>query len=491
MSSNARPTSTAPVELRWQIWLPWLALAGVLISATRTDPDLWGHVRFGLDWLQTRDLPVQDQYSYTQDRPWVNHEWLSEAAMGAAYQLGGTSGLVMLKALDMGGAIAVIARRMRGASPIVSAAVMTVAIVGALPLSGTVRPQIWSALCLTLLVPLLTLEPPTPARGGAAVVLFAAWANLHGGWITGGGVLALHVVIRIIRAPHQALAWLGLGAASLLATLCNPYGIGLWRFLATTVRPSRPDITEWRQFSVHEPAIMWVSIIGTLLALLLVVRRRETRPPIEITAVVLLLVTAGLRVSRVAPLMCPAAIALLAPWIRAALGNAGRLTAPTSAAAAVLLVPAAIAVAAARTPVSQPMNCLAIKDVWMPDLAAAAQLKGLSGNLWTTFVWGEYALWHFGPALRVSIDGRRETVYSDTLIDLHRAAEYGDAQALERIAAFGTDYVWLPSTRGAARAWLEEHGYRVELSTDASFIAARATLPRIGGGKPPLAACFP
>ena len=64
----------------------------------------------------------------------------------------------MLKTLVMAGAIAVIARRMRGASPIVSAAVMTVAIVGALPLSGTVRPQIWSALCLALLVPILTLE---------------------------------------------------------------------------------------------------------------------------------------------------------------------------------------------------------------------------------------------------------------------------------------------------------------------------------------------
>ena len=420
----------------------------------------------------------------------MNHEWLSEAAMAAAYQVGGTRGLVALKTLVMAATIAVIARRIRGASPIVSATVMTVAIVGALPLSGTVRPQIWSALCLALLVPILTLEPPTRTRTGASFLLFGVWANLHGGWITGGATLALHVAIRVIRAPHDALAWLGLGVGSLLATLCNPYGVGLWRFLATTVRPSRPDITEWQPFSVQEPAIVWVSIVGTLLALLFVAQRRETRPPIEITAVVLLLVAAGLRVSRVAPLMCPAAIALLAPWIRAASGNAGRLTVPTTA-AAVLLVPAALAIGAARTPVSHVMNCLAIKDVWMPDLAAAAQLKGVSGKLWTPFTWGEYAIWHFGPALRVSIDGRRETVYSDTVIDLNRAAEHGDAQALERMAALGTDYVWLPSTRAAARAWLEGHGYRVDLDTGASFIAARDALPRIGGGKPPLGACFP
>ena len=27
--------------------------------------------------------------------------------------------------------------------------------------------------------------------------------------------------------------------------------------------------------------------------------------------------------------------------------------------------------------------------------------------------WGEYVLWHLGPGVKVSMDGRRETVYSD------------------------------------------------------------------------------
>ena len=486
-----RVTRSSPVELRWQIWLPWLALATLLLSATRTDPDLWGHVRFGLDWLQTRELPSQDPYSYLQDRPWVNHEWLSEAAMGAAYHLGGSAGLVVLKMLVIAGAIAVIAWRMRGASPVVSATVMTLAIVGALPLSGTVRPQIWSALGLALLVPVLTLEPRTPARAAGAVMLFGIWANLHGGWITGGAALALHALIRTVRGPKHALTWLGLGFGCLLATLGNPYGSGLWRFLATTVRASRPDVTEWQPFSLHEPLIMWVSIAAPLLALALLARRRETRPPVETVAVVLLFVAAGLRVSRVAPLICPAALALLAPWIRAAWGNLGRFSAPTSGAAMVLLLPAALALAAVVSPVSQVMRCLPVKDSWIPDLTAAAQLNGLSGNLWTTFDWGEYAIWHFGPALRVSIDGRRETVFSEAVIQLNRAAEHGDRAALARMASLGTDYVWLPSTRTDARAWLEANGYRVDVDTGLSFIAARSELPRVRGGKPTLAACFP
>ena len=88
-ASHIDKTSATPVELKWQIWLPWLALASILLTATRTDPDFWGHVRFGLDWLRTRTLPSIDPYSFTQDKPWVNHEWLSEAAMGAAFALVG------------------------------------------------------------------------------------------------------------------------------------------------------------------------------------------------------------------------------------------------------------------------------------------------------------------------------------------------------------------------------------------------------------------
>ena len=56
-----------------------LVLAAALATYTRADADLWGHVRFGLDTLGTRTLTSVDPYSFTQDKPWVNHEWLSEA----------------------------------------------------------------------------------------------------------------------------------------------------------------------------------------------------------------------------------------------------------------------------------------------------------------------------------------------------------------------------------------------------------------------------
>jgi hypothetical protein len=39
--------------------------------------------------------------------------------------------------------------------------------------------------------------------------------------------------------------------------------------------------------------------------------------------------------------------------------------------------------------------------------------SGVTANLAVFFDWGEYVLWHAGPRVKVSVDGRRETVYSD------------------------------------------------------------------------------
>jgi hypothetical protein len=39
----------------------------------------------------------------------------------------------------------------------------------------------------------------------------------------------------------------------------------------------------------------------------------------------------------------------------------------------------------------------------------------VSGNLAVEFDWGEYVIWHLGPQIKVSMDGRRETIYPDVI----------------------------------------------------------------------------
>src|SRR5579863_2703911 len=87
-----------PLGLRRALSFAGLLLVFGAAISSRTAADLWGHVRFGLDILRTRQIAVVDPYSFTQDTPWINHEWLSEVQLGAAYAAAGPAGLQLLKA---------------------------------------------------------------------------------------------------------------------------------------------------------------------------------------------------------------------------------------------------------------------------------------------------------------------------------------------------------------------------------------------------------
>ncbi len=64
------------------------ATLALVMARTAADPDLWGHLRFGLDTLQSRTVTQSDPYSYlTAGQRWINHEWLAEVAFASAWQV--------------------------------------------------------------------------------------------------------------------------------------------------------------------------------------------------------------------------------------------------------------------------------------------------------------------------------------------------------------------------------------------------------------------
>ena len=65
-----------------------LVLATAAIG-TPADADLWGHITFGRDIISTGQIIQADAYAFTSDRPWVNHEWLSEVVFAGVYGLAG------------------------------------------------------------------------------------------------------------------------------------------------------------------------------------------------------------------------------------------------------------------------------------------------------------------------------------------------------------------------------------------------------------------
>src|SRR4051812_46894642 len=82
--------------------IAFLLLSVVFFRAAETyaDPDIWGHVRFGLDMLETGKLvPLQDPYSYLTDgHDWIDNEWLADLIVGFLFQAFGSPALILLKA---------------------------------------------------------------------------------------------------------------------------------------------------------------------------------------------------------------------------------------------------------------------------------------------------------------------------------------------------------------------------------------------------------
>ena len=300
------PTSTAA----WSFALLGFGLATV----THADPDLWGHVRFGLDALATHSLPAIDPYSFTQDRAWLNHEWLSEIVMAAAYQGMGTLGLRLLKAAIVVCSFALVWRAYRGTAwPAKLAATAWLAF-GAVHMIATVRPQLWSLL-FTIAIARQLVVPSRHAYWGLPV-LFGLWANLHGGWIVGLGIVGLWVAFGgVVEAGKRTYAWAMAGACA-LATLATPDGVRLWAFIWETVQFER-NITEWRPLWEGASAAEWTAWIATVALGLWTVRASRGRD-LARAAVLILLAVLAFRVMRIGSLFAAVALVFASAWVRRA-----------------------------------------------------------------------------------------------------------------------------------------------------------------------------
>lgn len=482
------------------------ALLAVMIAftaQTQADADLWGHVLFGRDIVAARAIPRADAYSFTADLPWINHEWLSEILMYRAFQAAGSAGLVLLKMLLVGGLLWLVwlEGRRSGARTFAAGWVVLFTAVGAILQTLNVRPQLFSLVLFGGLLAILTRAEEGQRRMLVAIPpLMLVWVNLHGGWIVGAGVLGLWSVLRLWTPDRRKRDLLPLAAlvAGLAATAVNPYGVGMWRFLYQTVGLGRADIIEWSPFYRLGVGYLafWIgvaSIVGLSVALY--------QPTVswKRVAMVALLGLMSLQVARlmaffviVAAFLLNRPLAALLPRVvgRPALsaGASPKLERFAVLAIASILLTSAVIVAAER------VRCLPLNEDDLPEPQALqfARSYGLRGRVLTFFNWGEYVIWHLSPDVRVSIDGRRETVYSERVRERHLALYWHADRAVAVAEALNPDAIWLPHHLPAVPA-LRRAGWSAVFEGPRSIILSRERTSR-----PPLrptttacARCFP
>ena len=475
-------------------------VAAVLIPAV-PDVDLWGHTLFGGDIVHSRTIPATDSYAFTSDLPWVNHEWLSEVCMYAAYAIGGGSGLVALRLALLGTLIWIVWRTLRreGASGESALVVVMVFALVTYPRTQHVRPQLFSLTAFAALLSTLMAFERTRAFTRLILIplLMLLWANLHGGFIVGFvpvGIWAAAYALDRDAPVETRLAPAIALVAAVLATLINPYGVGLWKFLWRTVSTSRGDIDEWWSILSAERALL---VLWTTTALVAIAGVRWQGRPLRLprTGVVAVLALASFRVNRLDAFFAIATFMLFGEPLSRFLTKRERASPPKEWSRALITatVAAAMCTAAVVLVRAKPeSNGCVDRASWLPEQDATdfVARNHLRGRMVVFFNWGEYVLWQFRHDLTISTDGRRETVYSDRQINGHLELYRGTNSGLAYFHELNADYVWLP-TQSPAVARLRAEGWLEIFARDRSTILARPSLVPAGGYVKPAARCYP
>ena len=394
-------------------------------SRPLNDADIWWHLKAGEFIVLTRTIPRTDFFSFTNfGRPWIAHEWLSEAIFYSLYSWFGFRSLIFLSALLTALAFWIVVRESKTHIFIAGFSAL-LGVWAVVPTLGP-RPRVFTLLLASIYLALLVRY----ARSNEArplwwlVPLMVLWVNLHGGFLIGFVLMALAAVGLLldawwageITATYTRLRGLVLVfVGCLLAALLNPHGwrIYLFPFEIFLSRVQQQEVADWLSPNFHRPETLPLVILILYTIAVFTLSRKRVRP----SELLLFLATlyATLKSYRHVAIFALVAAPLLASYLQNWLRSTSvvkRSIRPTSAdwsprsvlVALLLLLPLAAFGAKLKSTVYAPLSQKMI-DV---PLNAVAFLKDnrQTGNTFTDpNTWGGYLIWAL-PSNPVYIDGR-------------------------------------------------------------------------------------
>jgi len=199
------------------------------------DGDLGRHITLGNFILDTGTIPTSDPFSFSKSGdPLTPHEWLSDVMFSLIHKMAGLDGVVWLTALVLALSFWLIYRQSLKLSNM-SVAALFCALLGAsaASLHWLTRPHIFTIL-LTALWAIELEKVRIGLKKGWFIfpVMMVLWANLHGAFIAGLVIWALVFLGELLEEAknwNQLRLLMWIGPSSILASLLNPDGLGIWK----------------------------------------------------------------------------------------------------------------------------------------------------------------------------------------------------------------------------------------------------------------------
>lgn len=452
-------SSEAPRWLTHGIVLLLVLVAANLLAWRSVEPDLWGHIQYGEDWLHAGQMPRTATHTYaTPDHPWVNHENLFELAVAIGQRTVGGLGLMICKCLAGLWLLRMMVRTARNRKvPLMAAVAAMIPTAWGLSEFWLARPQLFSFVffglmlmaferafrgCASLRRMGLQTRPDSAlaARTGLqtrwlwmCVPLMTVWTNSHGGFLAGLCVLlavlglrSIELWIRFRTASLRTIAeFAAIGAAAVLSVLVNPYGCELPYWILVSLSQPRPEVSEWANiFDGGVTAIPFAAL--TLLTVTSLWWTRRRRDPVEMIVLALIAVQTLGHVRHLAffaiafgfwmPGHLVSLWHRLVEW-RPTLGSNEELS-PSAA----KWLKAEISVVALL--LTGLLTCTFAtfgvdRSKYPVDAVEFMVTQNINGKLVVTFDWAQYVLAALTPATTVGFDGRYDTCYPQTVVDMH------------------------------------------------------------------------
>lgn len=402
-----------------------------------SDADFWWHLKTGEYIVNTHSVPRTDFFSFTNyGRPWVAHEWLSEAIFYLIYSRFGFNVLIVVFAILTALAFWIAYKRSES-HPLIGGAAALLGVWTVLPTIG-VRPRVFTLLLSSIYLALLAryMKHGKSREIWWLVPLMAIWANLHGGFLIGLVLIGLTLVGAALdvwsKGEGLMSSWpqvrmLGLVLIGcLFAVVLNPHGIWIYKFpFEIFLSPVQQQaIVDWLSPDFHQSEAVPLMLLIFLTIGALSLSPKRVRPSELLVFIATLYMT--LKSQRHVALFALVAVPLLADYLQIWITERsnGRLFSLAESDSergnrmalvlgVMFLVPLIAFAAKLKARVFDEWR----QEILKAPLSAVAYLKDhhITGNTFTDpNIWGGYVIWAL-PSNPVYIDGRID-MYGDEFV---------------------------------------------------------------------------
>jgi hypothetical protein len=426
--------------------------------------DLAYHLKVGQLMVAEHAVPRTDVLAWTTaGRPWLDQNWGAQLVLYGIWRLGGVPLLTVVSAALTVASWALVAaacRRRTAELRLVAGAVLAGYAVSAAAFS--VRPELFSLLLFAAELYLLEVARARPRVALVIPLLMPLWANLHGAFVVGIGLLVIEALAAAWRRDRAgAVRYLLVTVAGIAGLLVNPWGVRVLGYAVSlpTNQVVTRIVSEWGPTNPrHLTGILAVGALG-LLVVALVRAPAPGRVPEQLLRMAVLGGLALWAVRGVAwfGLALPIALCALARERRPRPAADDRGTPAVSVAVLAVL---AVALAAAAPPLGRtlfgPRPEMTYAPVAAADWLAANPQPGRMLNFQP---WGSYLELRLGPEVQVAFDSRIELPPADRW-DRYQAVLSGRWDTERLLHDWGVGHVVMSRRSAPALAELLERSGR-------------------------------